>query len=81
VPAELRDGIRTRSRREFSVLTHELGYYLGQQMYDGYHQGLVDRGAIRDLYGRRFAQPGSSLSAYLDLVARLPASVPAPQHG
>ncbi len=77
VPAALKDGIRTRSRREFSVLTHELGYYLGQQMYDGYHQGLIDRGAIRNLYFRRFAQPGSALSAYLDLVEVLPVSVPA----
>jgi len=76
VPAELTEGIRTRSRREFSVLTHELGYYLGQQMYDGYHQGLIDRGAIRELYFRRFAKPGSALSAYLDLVATLPATVP-----
>jgi len=78
VPEALRDGIRTRSRREFSVLTHELGYYLGQQIYDGYHQGLIDRDAIRGLFSRRFAQPGGALSAYLDLVEALPASVPAP---
>jgi len=77
VPEALKDGIRTRSRREFSVLTHELGHYLGQQMYDGYHQGLIDRGAIRELFLRRFANPGSALSAYLDLVEVLPETVPA----
>ncbi len=72
VPAWLLAGIGTRNARMFSVMAHELGYYLGQQLYDGYHQGKIDRRAIIDLFRARFDGHGSALSAYLDLVERLP---------
>ena len=76
IPPELLEGVLTRDKRLFSVLTHELGYYLGQQLYDGYHQGLVDREEIGGLFARRLTEPGSALSTYLDFVAKLPATVP-----
>ena len=77
VPPALLDGVRTRDPRLFSVLTHELGYYLGQQLYDGYHQGLIDRQEIAALFRKRFESGGSSLSIYLDLAQKLPGTVPA----
>lgn len=76
IPPRLLSGVRTRSQRLFSVLTHELGYYLGQQLYDGYLHGRVSRESIADLFRMRFESPGNSLETYLDLVEALPASMP-----
>ncbi len=75
VPIELTAGIRTRSRRMFSVLTHELGYFLGQQLYDGYHSGKMGHREITRLFRKRFDVPGSALAEYLALVEKLPAGV------
>ncbi len=72
IPEAIRRGIRTRNRKMASILTHELGYFLGQQIYDGYQQGVIDRAFLRDLFTRRFGEPGSALKAYLDLVEILP---------
>ncbi|MFQ5701093.1 MAG: ChaN family lipoprotein [Acidobacteriota bacterium] len=77
LPGALREGIGTRSMRLFTVLTRELGYYLGQQVYDGYHAGRLDRRAIRDLFSRRLERKGSALEAYLQLAENLPS----PMHG
>lgn len=76
VPEKLLEGVRTRDRRLFSVLTHELGYYLGHQLYEGFHRGIIGREEIRILFRERFDDQGSALSRYLDLTARLPGSVP-----
>ena len=76
VPARLLEGVRTRDPRMFSVLTHELGYYLGQQLYEGLHREAIGREEIRGLFMERFERPGEALSRYLDLVERLPGSVP-----
>jgi uncharacterized iron-regulated protein len=76
VPPRLLEGIRTRDARFFSILTHELGYYLGQQLYEGYHQERIDREEIAALFRERFDAPGSALSRYLDLAGRLPGAVP-----
>ena len=73
VPGPLLEGLKTRSRKIFSVMAHELGYYLGQQIYDGYHKGVITREEITALFRRRFAQPGSALACYLDLVEKLDA--------
>jgi len=75
IPAPLLAGVRTRDRRLFSVLTHELGYYLGQQLYDGFHKGLIDRQEILALFRRRFESADGALRTYLDLVERLPGAV------
>ncbi len=72
VPAELLEGIRTRDARMFSVLTHELGYYLGQQIYDGYHRGRIERREIAALFRRRFDRERSALETYLDLAEEMP---------
>jgi len=76
IPPLIQEGVRTRDSRMFSILTHELGYYLGQQIYDGYHAGLIDRRLLKDLFHQRFDEEGSALKAYLSLVEMLPAVVP-----
>ena len=70
VPAELLAGIRSGGSR-FRILTHELGYFLGQQIYDGFQRGLVDHGEIVDLYRQRWDDTSSALSAYLDWAEKL----------
>lgn len=75
VPAEILAGVRS-GRRRARVLTHELGYYLGQQIYDGYHAGALTRDQIARLFRERFEKSGGALDAYLSLAERL-ASQPA----
>ncbi len=70
VPARLLDGIQSQGER-FSILTHELGYFLGQQIYDGYHAGSIRRPEVVKLFQRSFEPGGEALSVYLDLVERL----------
>ncbi|TDI14247.1 MAG: hypothetical protein E2P04_01030 [Acidobacteria bacterium] len=70
VPARLLDGINAEGER-FSILTHELGYFLGQQIYDGYHAGSIRRREVVKLFQRSFEPGGEALSVYLDLVERL----------
>lgn len=72
VPAELLEGIRTDDRRLFSILTHELGYFLGQQLYDGVRAGAISRRDIRALYLKRFERRASALNQYLELIEALP---------
>ena len=75
VPEELIRGIRTRSRRMFSILTHELGYFLGQQIHDGFHSGAISREEVAALFERRFTGRADSFRIYLDLTERLPGGV------
>jgi hypothetical protein len=75
VPPELLKGIRTRRRRLFSILTHELGYFLGQQIYDGLHAGRVTRKEVVSLFECRFEGRGEALVVYLDLTERLPGGI------
>ncbi len=70
IPDEILRGIKA-SRRHVYLLTHELGYYLGQQMYDGLRADILTRGEITRLFRTRFNQSGSALRAYLDLAERL----------
>jgi hypothetical protein len=70
VPAAILAGIRSRGSR-FRILTHELGYFLGQQIYDGYHKGLVSHAEITALYRQRWDGSSSALSAYLDWAEKL----------
>jgi len=69
VPKALLEGIH--GVEHFNVLTHEIGYFLGQQLYDGYHGGRIRRDEIQALFRRRFHPGGDALSVYLDLVAQL----------
>jgi hypothetical protein len=75
VPPEILRGIRSEPKR-MNVLVHELGYFLGQQIYDGYHAGAMTRREIADLFRKKFVETGSALRAYLDLVEKL-SGVPA----
>jgi hypothetical protein len=75
VPQEILDGIRSGPKR-MNVLVHELGYFLGQQIYDGYHAGAINRREISDLFKKKLVESGSALRTYLDLVEKM-AGVPA----
>ena len=70
VPAEILRGILSEPKR-LNILVHELGYFLGQQIYDGYHAGAITRREIADLFRKKFVDSGSALRAYLDLVDKL----------
>jgi hypothetical protein len=69
VPRRLLAGIQSHEER-FSILTHELGYFLGQQLYDGYHSGKIRRRELVSLFRRSFEPGGEALGVYLDLVER-----------
>jgi len=78
IPGELLEGIRTKNRRRFSLLTHELGYFLGQQLYDGFHAGVVSREEVDGLFRRTLDGRNEALELYLDLSERLPGGVAPP---
>ena len=66
VPEPILAGIRADPHR-VNILVHELGYFLGQQLHDGYRMGLVDRKDMLALFQASFRRSGSALSTYLDL--------------
>ena len=70
VPSTLQKGVRIRGRK-LAIVTHELGYLLGEQLYRGYISGHVSRGEIRRLFCRRFDQPMAPLRAYLKYATKL----------
>lgn len=70
VPPEILQGIRSEPKRA-NILIHELGYFLGQQIYDAYRAGVFNRADISRLCRRSFQESGSALRAYLDLVERV----------
>jgi len=57
VPPEILAGIRSGPKRA-NILVHELGYFLGQQIYDGYHAGAITRQEIARNSLRRAARCG-----------------------
>jgi hypothetical protein len=73
VPREILAGIRSERKRS-NILVHELGYFLGQQIYDGYHAGAITRQEITDLFHKKFVESGSALATYLDLTGKLAGS-------
>jgi hypothetical protein len=70
VPEEILAGIRSEPRRA-NILVHELGYFLGQQLHDGYRDGIVDRREILELFRTSFRRTGSALRTYLTLAGKL----------
>jgi hypothetical protein len=70
VPPEILEGIRAEPKRA-NILIHELGYFLGQELFDAYHSGRIDRRGITRLFRRSFREEGSALKEYLDLTERL----------
>jgi hypothetical protein len=73
IPAAILDGIRAEPRRA-NIMVHELGYFLGQQIYDAYRAGILDRKRITALFRMSFRQSGSALSTYLDLTREVASS-------
>jgi hypothetical protein len=72
LPEIIPRGLQSRGRN-FALLTHELGYLLGEQLYRGYVDGLLSRAELADLYCTRFEEEGGPLRAYLDLAERVQA--------
>jgi hypothetical protein len=70
VPQEILDGVKSEPKRA-NVLAHELGYFLGQQLYDAYRAGLIERKDIVKLFKTSFLETGSALETYLDLTKRV----------
>jgi len=75
VPPEILEGIRAAPRRA-NILIHELGYFLGQQLYDAYKAGTLDRREIARLFRLSFRASGSALQTYLDLTERVGSPAP-----
>jgi len=70
VPQEILEGIRAEPGRA-NILIHELGYFLGQQVYDAWRAGLFARRDLRALFSMAFRDSGSALRTYLDLVEKV----------
>jgi hypothetical protein len=69
VPRIITEGLRC-SGGMARMLSHELGYLLGEQIYRGYLSGIFSRREIRRFFGTRFEDDGRPLSAYLDISRR-----------
>jgi len=70
IPPLLYRGISSTGEK-YVTLIHELGYFLGEQLYDGFHKGKISIRKIRSLFGKNFSEPMESLEIYLDLAAKL----------
>jgi hypothetical protein len=70
VPEDILAGIRSEPRRA-NILVHELGYFLGQQIYDAYRAGVLDRRDILGIFRASFLKSGSALRTYLDLTRKV----------
>ncbi len=66
IPKAVSDGVSSRGQMR-DILTHELGYLLGEQLYRGYLQGRLTRREVAQLFHVRFEAEGSPLEAYLTL--------------
>ncbi len=69
VPRLITEGLRCEGPM-FTVLTHELGYLLGEQLYRGYLSGAFSRREIGRLFKVRFEECRPPAAAYLDLAGR-----------
>jgi len=69
IPKIVHRGIESRGR-VFTLLTHDLGYLLGEQLYRGYLGGIFSRREISRLFKRRFEEEGSPAKAYVDIAER-----------
>jgi Haem-binding uptake, Tiki superfamily, ChaN len=69
LPRIISRGFRTQGRI-FAILSHELGYLLGEQLYRGYRDGEFSRREISQLFRTRFEEGGSPIEAYFTLAER-----------
>jgi uncharacterized iron-regulated protein len=74
VPEEILNGIRSEPKRA-NILIHELGYFLGQQIYDSYRAGLLSRKAIVQLFKMSFREEGGALTTYIELTEKVGAAI------
>ena len=70
IPEQLLSGISS-SGDFYRIITHQLGYFLGQQIYDGFHRGRLSRREILALFTETYDSPDQPLRVYLDLVEKL----------
>ena len=70
VPAVLEQGVRAWGRKS-AIMTHELGYILGEQLYRGYVSGYISRAEVARLFFQRFEQTTGALRGYLDYAMKL----------
>jgi hypothetical protein len=70
IPSLLYEGIASTGEK-YTTLIHELGYFLGEQLYEGFHKGLITIKQLQKLFKTRFDKPMLSLEIYLNLVEDL----------
>jgi len=70
IPPVIGRGVSSRGRI-FTILTHELGYLLGEQIYLAYLDGLLSRRDIAELFRTRFEEAGPCAEAYFTLAERM----------
>jgi hypothetical protein len=57
--------------RKWEYVTQQLGYLLGNDLYDGYIDGRIGAAALRRLFLAHLEEPGAAREAYAHLNARL----------
>lgn len=57
--------------RKWEYVTQQLGYLLGNDLYDAYLEGRVGAGLLRRLFLEHLEEPGAAREAYASLNARL----------
>ncbi|MBF0103798.1 MAG: ChaN family lipoprotein [Deltaproteobacteria bacterium] len=55
----------------FLSLTHAIGYDLGEHLYYGFMEGVIDKECIQGLYAREFQEEGATGEEYLHLIEAL----------
>jgi hypothetical protein len=59
----------TGQKREY--VTQQLGYLLGNDLYDAYLEGRIGAAALRRLFMEHIEEPGTASAAYATLNSRL----------
>ncbi len=70
VPKPIEEGVCLAGEK-LEYVTRQLGYLLGSDLYNGYLEGRVTRGALRRLFLTHLEQPGAARNMYFSLVRKL----------
>jgi hypothetical protein len=73
VPKPIEEGVCLAGEK-LEYVTRQLGYLLGSDLYNGYLEGRVTRGALRRLFLTHLEQPGAARNMYFSLVRKLRAA-------
>jgi hypothetical protein len=57
--------------RKWEYATQQLGYLLGNDLYDSYLEGRIGAAALRKLFLEHMEEPGAAQVAYANLTSRL----------